>query len=111
MFLALGGISWPDSLDPWLLWLLPVPVVLEWYLEHLGVVRYSSGRNVAFSVLCAPAVGVGLARYMRHPSDLLFWSVVATYGIICLAPVLISRRRRRSTKPADPRRKAAGSVR
>ncbi len=99
MFLALAGTSWPASLDPWLLWLLPVPVVAEWWLDHLGVIDYSPVRNTAFTLICAPAVGVGLARYMRHPADLLFWSVVVTYGVLCLVPMLISRRRSRTATP------------
>lgn len=111
MLLALAGIRWPVTLDPWLLWLLPVPVVTEWWLDHLGVIDYSPTRNTAFTLMCAPAVGVGLARYMRHPTDVLFWSVVVTYGVICLTPMLISRRRRHAARAAAPPRTAAESVR
>lgn len=112
MFLALAGARWPAGLDPWLLWLLPVPVVAEWWLEHLGSIRYSMWRSTAFTLLCAPAVGVGLARYMRHPGDALFWAVVFTYGVICLTPMLISRRHRRErTRSEKPARTAAGPVR
>ncbi|MGI9576780.1 MAG: hypothetical protein ACR2OH_01115, partial [Microthrixaceae bacterium] len=81
MLLALAGLRWPESLDVWLLWLLPVPVVAEWWLEHLGVAGYSATRNMVFSLICAPAVGVGLARYALDPSDGLFWWVVAVYAV------------------------------
>ena len=94
MALALLGVRWPEALDPWLLWLLPVPVVAEWWLEHLQVVRYSASRNVVFSLLCAPAVGVGLARYVVDPSDGLFWWVVGVYAVVCLLPVFIGHRLR-----------------
>ncbi len=90
--LALAGIRWPVQLDAWLLWLLPVPVVLEWWLEHLGWASYSAARNVALTLICAPAVGVGLARYLEDPGDGLFWWVVATYAVVCLLPVLLGAR-------------------
>ena len=92
MLLALAGVRWPESLDVWLLWLLPVPVVAEWWLEQLGLIRYSAWRNTVFSLMCAPAVGVGLARYTLDPSDGLFWTVVAVYAVLCLVPVFIGRR-------------------
>jgi len=95
--LTLAGVRWPVGLDPWFLALLPVPVVVEWWAEHLGGIRYSSTRQVALTVLAAPAVGVGLARYLESPGDGLFWVVVATYAVICIVPVLIQGRRRSRT--------------
>jgi hypothetical protein len=92
MVLALAGVRWPVTLDPWLLALQPVPVVAEWWLEHLGRIRYSPTRQTVLSLLAAPAVGVGLARYLENPGDALFWVVVASYAVICLVPVLIGRR-------------------
>jgi hypothetical protein len=97
--LALAGLRWPGALDPWLLALLPVPVVTEWWLEHLTALRYSAGRQVALTVLAAPAVGIGLARYLESPGDTLFWAVVAAYAVICLIPVLVQGRRRRPARP------------
>ena len=94
--LSLAGLGWPTSWDPWLLWLLPVPVVTEWWLEHLDVVHYSAVRQVTLSLIAAPAVGVGLARYLEHPTDGLFWSVVLVYAVICLVPVVIGMKRARA---------------
>jgi hypothetical protein len=90
--LALAGLRWPTSLDPWLVALLPVPVVVEWWLEQFDRIRYSPARQVGLSLLAAPAVGVGLARYLRGPTDALFWSVVAVYALMCVVPVVVSRR-------------------
>lgn len=92
---ALAGLRWPASLDPWLLVLLPVPVVAEWWAEHLGRVAYSGRRQVALTLLAAPAVGVGLARYLEHPGDPLFWGVVAAYAVLCAAPLLLTPSRHR----------------
>lgn len=95
MLLALGGLRWPTALDPWLVALLPVPVVVEWWGEHLGLIRYSAARQVPLTLLAAPAVGVGLARYLDRPGDVLFWAVVAAYAVLCLIPFLIGSRLRR----------------
>ncbi len=89
MAFALAGIRWPIALDPWLLALLPMPVVVEWWGEHLRLVRYSPTRQVALTLLAAPAVGVGLARYLESPGDRLFWAVVAVYAVVCLIPFLV----------------------
>jgi hypothetical protein len=94
--LTLAGVRWPVPLDPWLLALMPVPVVAEWWAEHLTDVRYSPTRQVALTLLAAPAVGVGLARYLESPGDHLFWTVVGAYAVICVVPVLIQGRRRRT---------------
>ena len=102
MALALAGVRWPVRFDPWLLWLMSVPVVLEWWMEHLGVWRYSARRSVVTALLVAPAVGVGLARYLEHPGDRLWWAVVLTYGVICLVPMLISHRRSPAAPPPAP---------
>ncbi len=102
MLLALAGLRWPDALDPWLVALLPVPVVIEWWGEHLGLIRYSATRQIPLTLLAAPAVGVGLARYLEHPGDRLFWGVVATYAVLCLVPFLIGPRlARERTPPGD----------
>lgn len=102
MLLALAGLRWPDALDPWLVALLPVPVVIEWWGEHLGLIRYSATRQIPLTLLAAPAVGVGLARYLEHPGDRLFWGVVATYAVLCLVPFLIGPRLARDrTPPGD----------
>jgi hypothetical protein len=91
MALSLAGVHWPTAADPWLLWLLPVPVVVEWWAEHRGLAEYAPRRQVALSVLAAPAVGRGLGRYLRHPGDHLFWTVVVVYAVVCLLPVLLPR--------------------
>ena len=113
MLLTLAGLRWPDALDPWLVALLPVPVVIEWWGEHLGLIRYSATRQIPLTLLAAPAVGVGLARYLEHPGDRLFWGVVATYAVLCLVPFLIGPRLARDRTPpgdADPDLRSPGRL-
>lgn len=105
MLAALAGLRWPTAADPWLVWLLPVPVVAEWWAEQLGLAAYSPARNTILTAICAPAVGVGLARYMTEPTDKLFWAVVITYAVVCVAPVAIAARSgARSSRSVSPGR-------
>lgn len=97
---SVAGFHLPVGTDVWLLWLLPVPVVVEWWGEHLGRLRYSPRRSIALSLLAAPAVGRGLGRYLVHPGDGLFWSVVVAYAIVCALPLLLGASRERHSAQA-----------
>ena len=92
--LALCGaaVRWPRPLDPWLLILLPLPGVIEFVAEHVGLVGYHPWLQVALAVPMGVALGVGFDRYLHHPADLLFWGVVVVYGGICLAAALLGGR-------------------
>lgn len=103
MVLTIVGLRWPVALDPWLLAVLPVPVVIEWWCEQLGLARYSPTRQVPLTLIAAPAVGVGLARYLESPGDALFWAVVAAYAVICLIPVAIGHSRRADRQSSEHR--------
>jgi hypothetical protein len=83
MALSLAGLHWPTALDPWMLWLLPLPAVVEFVGEHAGRLRYRPTRQMAFTVLLAVALGRGFAIYVREPGSLLFWGMVVVYGGIC----------------------------
>lgn len=97
--LALAGIRWPTAADTLLLVLLPVPVVVEWWFDQFGAVAYSPRRQVVTSLLAAPAVGIGVARYLRDPGDVLFWAVVMAGAVLTAAPWLWSMRRPRDEAP------------
>jgi len=71
---------------------LPLPAVAEFVLEHLGILGYRPARQVVATMVMAVALGLGFARYLRHPTDLWFWGVVALYGGSCLLAALSGRR-------------------
>lgn len=93
--------------DRWLLFALPVPVLIDWWTDHLGLTRYSPTRQVLTSLAAAPAVGVGMARYLRDPGDPLFWSVVGVFAVLCLIPWLLAMVRPGRTG-CEPGRDSAG---
>lgn len=92
------GSWWPSSLDPWVLWLLPLPGVVEFVLDNLGRIAYSPVRQSALTSLGAFACGVGYSRYLDDTFDPLVWSVVLVYGAVCLAAAMAGWR----TKGARP---------
>jgi hypothetical protein len=93
MVISLAGWHWPESADPWLLWLLPLPSVIEFVGEHAGWLRHRPVRQVVLTIPLAVALGRGFAIYVREPGSLLFWGVVVVYGGICGLAVLLASRR------------------
>ena len=87
---------WPDGLDVWLCWLLPLPAVVEFVGEQLGFVRHRPVRLVVTTVLLAAACGALYARYLDEPGDTLVWSVVVVYGGTCVVAGLLGAFRTRS---------------
>jgi len=90
---SLFGLHWPETWDRTLLYLLPLPVTLEFVVERFGGVRYRAGRQIALTLLAAPALGRGFARYFAHPTDRLFWGMVLLFGGSALFALMASRAR------------------
>lgn len=84
--LALGGLRWPTGLDAVLLWLLPIPAVLDFLADMVGG-RHHPRRQVAATLALAVAMGIAWTRVRHGFGDELVWSVVVTYGAICGAAV------------------------
>lgn len=84
---------WPGALDRWVLVLLPLPSVVEFVLEHLGVIRYQPLRQVLLTIPLAIALGRGFALYVRDPASRLFWGVVLVYGAVCVTAAVVRARR------------------
>jgi hypothetical protein len=92
--LSLAGLHWPARWDATLLYLLPLPVTIEFIAERAGGLRYHAGRQMLATLIAAPALGRGFARYFARPSDPLFWRMVLLFGGVCLLALLLTRRRR-----------------
>ncbi len=105
MALSLSGFIWSSSLDRVLLFVLPIPVTAEFVLEHLGVLTYRKLRQIGTTLIAAPALGQGLARYLESPKDRLFWQMVLLFGGVCGLSVVV--RNYRESKSAAKARQIA----
>lgn len=84
MVAAAAGLRWPEAWDPALLVLLPLPSLTEFVGEHLGLLSYRPGRQVALTLPMAVAAGVGFGRYLENQADALFWAVASGYGAVAV---------------------------
>jgi hypothetical protein len=85
--------GWSGTTEALALVALPLPAVVEFVLEHRGVIRYSPGRQMLVTIPLAVALGAGFDRYLDRPGDVLFWSVVVGYTAVCLWSALAGRAR------------------
>lgn len=97
-FVLANVASWPDGLDLWLVWLLPLPAFVELVGEQLGWFGPDPRRLVAVTVPLAVACGRLYVRYLDDHGDLVPFAVIFGYGLACVAVVAVSARRR----PAAP---------
>ena len=85
--------GWSGSSEALALVALPLPAVIEFVLEHRGVIRYSPARQMLVTIPLAVALGAGFDRYLDRPGDVLFWSVVVGYTAVCLWSAMAGRAR------------------
>lgn len=89
---SVGG-WWPSSLDPWAIVLLPLPAVIDFVADNLGLAPYSARRQAVLSAVGAVGAGRGYLRYLDDHADPLVWTTVAVYVAFCgLAAVIRARR-------------------
>jgi hypothetical protein len=86
--ISIGG-WWDHAWDPWVLWLFPLPGVVEFVLDNLGVIAYQRRRQVVLSAAGALAAGVGYVRYLDDLTDPLVWSVLGVYTAVCLSAAVV----------------------
>ena len=73
--------------------LLPLPAVVEFVADNLGIVRYSPLRQSVLTAVGALAAGAGYVRYLDRPGDPLVWGTVLAYGLVCTAAAIVAHRR------------------
>ncbi|NLD76231.1 MAG: hypothetical protein GX643_06155 [Acidimicrobiales bacterium] len=95
------GSWWDHSLDPWVLWLMPLPGVIEFVLDNLRIISYRPVRQMVLSAGGAIAAGVGYVRYLDDTTDRLAWTVLLVYTAATLSAAIVGglwRRRSRGQR-------------
>ena len=85
------------------MWLLPLPMTLEWVAEHRGEIEHSPRRLVLLTAIAAVGIGAALAAHLRQPFDPDALAPMATHATICGVAAL------RAARPA-PRDAAQGGA-
>ncbi len=78
--------GWPIAA----MWVLPIPMVLEWTGEQLGRLRYSPTRQVVVTAVGAPALGAALAVHALEPFSVAAVAPVLTWTVVCLGVAIWS---------------------
>lgn len=78
------------------IWLLPLPMSLEWAAEQLGVVGHAPRRLVATTALASVGLGAALAVHLRTPFDPDALAPVATHVTVCGVSSVVAARQRRA---------------
>ena len=87
---GLFGLSpWPPSLDVWFVWGLALPATIEFVSGELLSLGYSQRRQVAATLLLAPAIGRGMTVELANAGSSLFWGPVLVLGPIWFLAALI----------------------
>jgi hypothetical protein len=84
----------PGTLAVALMWMLPIPAVVDWTLEHLGVVAWSPRRQVGVTLVAAPALGIALAAHADRPFTHTAVIPMAFWTLVCLTAAMAGAERR-----------------
>ncbi|MFV0259662.1 MAG: hypothetical protein ACK5PP_14595 [Acidimicrobiales bacterium] len=91
---AMGYPPWPESWDPWAIWLLSLPATMAYVGEAVGLFRYRARLQVAATLVTAVAFGRGLGYELTQRWSPEFWGPVAVFGGIWFAATIIGSRHR-----------------
>jgi len=94
------GDWWTRDLDAVVLWLFPLPGVIEFVVDNLKLVAYSPRRQMLLTAPGAFAAGVGYVRYLDDTFDTLVWSVVGVYTFICVLAAVAGWMRKGTQPPS-----------
>lgn len=92
---------------PWSTWamsLLPLPAVVEFVAEHLGLTAYRAPRQVAATLPAAVGLGIGFAAQARDPGHRVFWITVLAYAGLCSVALAVHHRRRAAAHRLEEQR-------
>ena len=80
------------------MWVLPLPMTLDWIGEYLGQVRHSPSRQVLLTALAAPALGCAFALHLQQAFSPVALAPMTLYVLICCATVMWRSRKARTLR-------------
>jgi hypothetical protein len=92
---AMGAAPWPESIDPWPIWLLSIPATLAYCAEAIGLIRYSAKVQVGTTLVAAVAFGRALGYEFEQRWSPEFWGPIAVFGGIWFLATMIGLTRKK----------------
>lgn len=86
---AYGLAPWPESIDPWPIWLLSIPATVVYCGEAVGLFRYRAKIQVGTTLLAAAAFGRALGYEFVERWNPMFWQPVMVFGLIWFFATMI----------------------
>ncbi|MEE9414631.1 MAG: hypothetical protein V3V01_05045 [Acidimicrobiales bacterium] len=96
---AVGYAPWPQSWDPWAIWILSGPATIDFIVEQLKIRPYNARRQVAATLLTAFAFGRALGYELESQWSSLFWGPLAVFGGLWFAVGYYSHRQQANCLP------------
>jgi len=91
---AAGYAPWPESIDPWPIWLLSIPATIAYCAEAMGWLKYSPKVQVGTTLVAAVAFGRALGYEFQDRWSSEFWGPIAVFGGIWFLFTMLGARRR-----------------
>ena len=87
--LAVMAVALVVSLPTWIMFVLPIPVAVEFVGEAAGTWSYHPRRQMALTAIAAPALGLGFARAVDNVGDRALWTMVGVFAVPCVLAALV----------------------
>lgn len=88
---VLTAVAWTPTglLSTLAMWVLPVPVVIEWIGEHLFGWSYRPRRQSVLTAIAAPGLGVALGIHFDNPFALEAVLPMVVFGGVCFLTAML----------------------
>ncbi len=93
---AAGFAPWPESWDPWPIWLLSIPATVAYCGEALGFFPYRAKVQVVTTLLAGLAFGRALGYEFLERWSWEFWGPINVFGFIWFLATAFGMLRRRT---------------
>jgi len=93
------------------MWILPLPMTVEWIAEYKGRIRYSPRRQVLMTAIAAPAFGCALALHLQQAFQAAALAPMATYVLLCCGSIILNSQQLAARRDGRDRRSRSCSTR